>query len=807
MPNKPLILLCALLLGTKAPAQHPDDEYYPYEPRAEERAPELVVDTSLFYRAVQTGDDLFAAQTDYTLSFVAAKRRGAEPGAEPASLCGIGIPMRYATALRLVGFEERRYTELNGETLRPGSAADSREFAWPEGLRAASRSLAAGFSDRNYLARIRMTVGGPLGRGWSGTAAADLRTGRDMHVRGVFTEAATAACALRKRFGDDCDLLLTVVLPAGSYGMRTSSVEEAFVLLDDPLYNPCWGYQNGKVRNSRIRRECVPLLTSACRLRLSETTVLHAAAGLRAGIRKFSSLGWYDARTPMPDHYKYLPSHTGDRETQEAWRSNDTHLTQIDWDELWQQNRMAGRAVHALEERVERLADVQCRLGFRTEPDDRFSFDYGLAFRRTDSRRYKRMRDLLGAPALTDIDHYLVDDDTYGNLLQNDLRHPGRQVREGDRFGYDYSLVRVEAGGWVRIAYRSDRLLVRLDAELREAAIRRRGHFEKELFPGSRSYGPSRRIRLTPYTIRGSAGYSFSPRSYLEIAAAVGAETPRDEELFLQPQYNNRTVDRPVVQRTLAAEANYRLTGRTVALQATLFVRSTLDESRTLRYYDDLAATYCDLAVSGIGRLHYGAEAALEWRPSYRWTLTAAASAARYAYSRDPHLTVYSDTDNTIVENRAVSHMGGCTTGGAPQLCGTAGAAYFGPHGWGFRAAASFAGARYVEPAYLRRTERIARQAAASREAFDAFMRQERLGDLCMLDATLFKTFRFGRSRLTATLMVRNLLNRRRDYYDGYESLRVGRSRSGDDYTYAPRATRYLAVYPRSVYLTISYKF
>ena len=151
--------------------------------------------------------------------------------------------------------------------------------------------------------------------------------------------------------------------------------------------------------------------------------------------------------------------------------------------------------------------------------------------------------------------------------------------------------------------------------------------------------------------------------------------------------------------------------------------------------------------------------------------------------------------------------MGGCTTGGAPQLCGTAGAAYFGPHGWGFRAAASFAGARYVEPAYLRRTERIARQAAASREAFDAFMRQERLGDLFMLDATLFKTFRFDRSRLTATLMVRNLLNRRRDYYDGYESLRVGRSRSGDDYTYAPRATRYLAVYPRSVYLTISYKF
>ena len=51
------------------------------------------------------------------------------------------------------------------------------------------------------------------------------------------------------------------------------------------------------------------------------------------------------------------------------------------------------------------------------------------------------MRDLLGARYLTDIDRYLIDDDTYSNLLQNDLRHPDREIREGDRFGYDYALL------------------------------------------------------------------------------------------------------------------------------------------------------------------------------------------------------------------------------------------------------------------------------------------------------------------------------------------------------------------------------
>lgn len=807
MPKRPLLLLCALLLCNGLSAQRPDDEYYPYENRFEERTPEIVVDTSLFYRAVQTADDLFAALTDYPLAFTASKRRGSEYAAQTLSLYGIDIPKYHAPGLRLLGFEERRPAGLAEETRCTGRTVGGREFVHPAGRRAAARSALVGFSDRSYLTRIRFSASGPLGRGWEGTAAADLRAGRDLHIEGVFTEAAAADFALRKTFDDDHELVLTALLSAGIYGTRTSSVEEAFVLLNDPLYNPAWGIQNGKVRNSRIRREWLPLLTAAYRLRLSDATVLHASAGLQTGVRKYSMLGWYDARTPMPDNYKYLPGYTGDRETDEAWRMNDTHFTQINWDELWQQNRMTGRAVYALEDRVERLCDVQGRIRFRTEPDDRLSFDYGVSFRYSDSRNYKQMRDLLGAPCLVDIDQYLMDDDTYGNRLQNDLRHPDRRIGPGDRFGYDYSLAGIEAGAWILAAYRSDRLSARIGAEVRERAVHRRGHFEKELFPGDRSYGRSRTVRFSPFTVKGSLGWSFSPRSYLEVAAMAGSAAPRDEDLFLQPQYNNRTIDAPVGQRTLAAEANYRFAGRNLSIQASVFVVSTLDGCRTQRYYDDLSSTYCDMVVTGIGTLHRGAELAVEWRPSYRWVLTAAAAAGRYAYSRDPRITVYSDADNTVVESRAASHMGGCTIGGAPQLSGTAGAAYFGPKGWGFRATAGYAGARYVEAAFLRRTERIARQAAASPEAFEAFMAQERLQDLCMVDIALFKSFYFDRSRLTASLTVRNLLNEHRGYYNGYESLRAGRSRSGDDSTYAPRATRYLSVYPRSFYLTISYKF
>lgn len=100
-----------------------------------------------------------------------------------------------------------------------------------------------------------------------------------------------------------------------------------------------------------------------------------------------------------------------------------------------------------------------------------------------------RCATLLGADHITDIDQYLVDDDTYGNLLQNDLRHPGRTVREGDRFGYDYALSTREATVRLSAEYRSDRLRADVALALGDAVVLRRGYYEKELFPGTQSLG------------------------------------------------------------------------------------------------------------------------------------------------------------------------------------------------------------------------------------------------------------------------------------------------------------------------------
>ena len=764
--------LLFLLFPCAAAAQYPGDEYYPYAER-EERRELLTTDSTIFYRAVQSPSDLYGLRTGFNLPQVALRRRGLDYTLERTSLMGVAVSYRYLAALRLLGAEEQRYAGLAAAPGEPAAAGGMRAFRFSDGEPLQPFLASVRFTDRNYLVGAKAAVSASPGDGWRISAALDVRTGRDMHVEGVFTNAVTAGLRLARRFGEGHELSVLCIVPPSVRGTRLSSSEEAFTLTGDRLYNPAWGWQDGRVRNSRVRRETVPLALAAYAVPLSASTSL--AATLAA---------------------------------EQAWLARDPRYTQIDWDELIRQNRMAGgHAVYALEDRVERLCNLAFDASFATEADARLTLRYGVSLRRENTRSYKQMRDLLGAGYVTDIDRFLIDDDTYSNLLQNDLRHPGRTVREGDRFGYDYALTLRGAALRLQADYRSDRFRADLSVVLGSDAVSRRGYYEKELFPGGQSYGPSRVMRFTPYTLKVAAGWAFTPRRYIEIAAAAAARTPRAGDLFFQPLYNNRTVDNPVPERIYAAELNCRLTGPVVDFQAAFFAAMTLDGIETRTYYDDMASVYCDMAVTGVGRMSCGAEAAADIRLSYRWLLSLAASAGRYEYIRDPRVTVLSDVDNSAVDVQAVSRMGGCETGGAPQLTALAEIAWFGPKGWGCRASAGYAGRRYVEPMPLRRTDRIAGQGGITREFFDAFTRQERLPDAFTLDAALFKSFRFERSRLTASLMLRNLTGEADTVYGGYESLRVRRIRPGDDTLYAPHASRCTYAWPRSFYLTISYRF
>lgn len=804
---KRLLAVCLVLLSSRAVAQYaPEDLYYPYAEPEVEGLPDVEVDTLPLYHIIYFDQSLYEETTRYALPRVTIRHRGESFHSERAYVAGVGVDYRHFALLRGVGVEEHYAVGASiGETA-PGSTGGVRSFRLVAQQRDNPYNASVRLTDRNYLVSGRVQMQHRAGK-WFLSSLLDARGGNDMRIKGVFTNGLSAALSASRSLRNGADLAFFVGLPLSERGLRSAVTEEAMTLVDDRYYNSSWGMQGGKERNARVRREMIPLVVANLRHQLSEQTRLELALGGEYGIRRQSALNWFDARTPLPDNYRYMPSYTGDRETEEAWRQGDSRYTQIDWEELINQNRLAdGEAVYALEERVSRPLKLSASVDFHTQIEG-WMLRYGLRANYRNTRYYKEMDDLLGADFLTDIDQYLIDDDTYGNRLQNDLRNPSRRIGEGDRFGYDYALCATEAAAYLGASWASHRLRLELIGELGYSTLSREGYYEKELFPGALSYGRSKRIVLNPYRLKANARWAFSPTQALEVSLAAGADQPAEEHLFLQPLYNNRAVDNPTEERFYGAQIHYNEQGYKLNFQLTAFATLRLDGIETRRYYDDLAATYADMTTSGLGVRALGLEGAVAWRVSPRWQLSAAASLGDYRYVRDARVTVLSDVDNSPIDRDAVSHLDGCRVGGAPALTATFGVRYYGPRGWGARLSSGYAGRRYVDLEPLRRTDRVARQNGTTPEAFAAFTAQERLDDAFTVDCSLFKSFYFNdESSLLVMLHLNNLTDRANCSY-GYESLRSQWVGEDTGAMRMPQATRYLYTTPRTVALQVSYRF
>ena len=812
-----VVLLCS---ASAVYAQSRSDEYGYPEVDAEELAPDIDTDTALFYNSLRQADDLYDKVAGHRLSFVENRRRNVGYGRQRLLCEGVRLPVGSARLLRALGAAESRTDAAAavcaGARAGVGTAtcsfAERAEITEWAAASETTGSVGASFATRGYSAGIRASVAAAIGRGWELQATVEARTGRDLHVDGVFLNSAGAALRVAKRFGGGSSLSLIAAAEPSMRGLRSASAAEAFDLTGNTLYNPSWGWHNGQQRNSRVRREAVPFAVVAYSLPLGESTLLTAVVAAQAGIIRRSSLGWYDAATPMPDNYRYLPGYfTGAsaRAVEDAWRAGDARYTQINWAELYTVNRMSDRgAVYALEDRVQQTTRLTVSVGGKTTLGRGTTISYGVDAEYSSERCYKQMRDLLGASFTVDIDYFLIDDDSFANSRQNDLQNPDRIVRHGDRFGYDYALIRRSAAVYAAAEYSAGRFDMHMAGRIGVQTAHRHGYFEKELFAGSGSLGDSEKVRLATYAAAAELGWSISPRHRISALLHASAEAPDTEDLFLNPQYNNRSVGPAAALRRFGAEIKARTAFDAMTVQASLFAESQRGGIRSMQYYDDLAGEFCDMSVSGIDILTYGIEAAATFTISQRWYADAAVAAMQCKYSSDPTVRVWTDSANSVVDAGSASHMGGCVPGGVPRLTAVLKAGYRSRNGWSIALAAAWAAARRAEPSFVRRTERVAYQAASSPEAFGAIVAQETLPDALNVDLNLSKRWLTGRSsRITAALTICNLLGERGNIHSAYESQRVRHVARGIQSDFVPLPTRYLYTYPRSVVLTASYSF
>lgn len=819
-----IVLIVATIVGYTSPAmaqsEDEEEDYYLYKfyDEDEERYNAALFDSYPYSAAHLPHAGAIAnigAIAEAGMRSVMNSPRGANRTEERYMVGNIGVNYTTSTALMSLGITRERHPGIS-YAIASGTTAPTTSFSLDhKGERPRSgHYLRAEFSGRNYLMGIsqrsvyRLSKGGVERHSdWLLAHSARIRAGRDIYVAGVYNNAVDLALYASRSWNDNT-LHLIAIMPWSERGSRRASLEEAFTLVNNTMYNPAWGYQAGRMRNANVATTLRPEALVVWHRDLSKSLQLSMVGNISYDNSGFTKLTNLKASTPSPDNYRYLPSYFDDEEVRNmvtnSWINNDIRFTQIDWDELYHTNLLQGdgHAVYLVDNSLTNTlhSAISAKLQYRIAG---ITIHGGVILDYTTSHEFKSVKDLLGGEHILNIDYANEDDTSLEAPPHNNLREGERKVHEGDHYGYDYRLSRYHGELYTTLEMKFGRTSLAASLHVASEITKRRGYYEKSLFPGRGSYGLSPSLSTLPYRINVAWFYHLGKHN-ISASAMFRAHSPEVKDMFLQPQYNNRTVAAPRTSNSFSLEASYNFTNERISVVATAYLTTHSRLTKVVRYYDDVAKSMADGTVTNIAILNTGIEVAAKVNWLRRLHSTIMFTASSHRYTRNADVAVYSDTNNTLLA-KSTSLIKGAHTS-TPEITLYGDVEYRPTDSWLLRLAGRYWGLRYAEPSLVRRSEHIVTHAPSTQER-EGIMKQERLGDAVMVDLVASKSFRLKNGALLSLqLSVNNLLGSKA-VYRSYEQNRILTTTTDSHTHLRPFANMMQYVYPRTYRAMVSLWF
>jgi hypothetical protein len=718
-----------------------------------------------------------------------------------------------------------------------GDVQGSRYYDISPAVQSRQSKMTYSLANKTYAQRIMLTHStGVSDKGWAFSVSAGRRWANEGYIPGTFINAYSYYVGASKYTGSR-SLLSAILLGSFSErGKAAAATDELFDLSGSHYYNPNWGYQDGRVRNTRINRQHIPALMISFEHQPSEKTLWRSALCVQAGNTSNSALDWYKGPDPRPDYYRNLPSFfaADDPATaaalSETLRNDPDHKLQVDWQRLYAANysnyewlRNANgingndiygrRSVYVIGNDVEQVRKISLGSSLHKQLPRRCSWDAGLHARVQQTTYYRELADLLGGD-------YFLNNNMFAEqqfpanpaFMQQDLTVPDRAVRQGEKYRYHF-----------RYDFRQITAWSQLQADLRKwhffAAARanytqysRTGYYRSGLFPDQSEGTISVAV---PPALSGKAGitYKVNGRNYLFANACVTQEDPGADNRFIAPRTRSQLLEQVPLQLTQSMEGGYLMKAPRLNIRAVFYATLVSNATSIRRFYNDDPAyqTFVNYAMQGIGMQMSGTELAMAWQLNPVLSLQAVAALGQAFYTNNPHIQVFNDNDTTLQPGTRRAYIKNYYLPVGPQSAYGAGASYNGRRYWYARINASYLAQNYVAINPDRRTYEAAGLMPAGSPQYNAIYTQERLDPFFVLDVSGGKSLRLRkiskaiawRWTLNMNAGVSNVLNNRNIKTGGYEQLRYDFANNNP----AKFPSKYFYGYGRTFLLSLGLKY
>ena len=686
----------------------------------------------------------------------------------------------------------------------------------------------------NSMYRFRAMVSyasGLLDNGWSYAFSFSTRQGGNSYVDGVYYNAYGYFASVEKRFGGDRhNLALTILGAPTERGAQQASTQEAYDLLSNNYYNPNVGKQDGKLRNSRVRDYHEPIVMLNYGFDISSNTKLAAAASFRFGKNGYSALTWTDGPDPRPDYYRYLPSYfaldknyVGAAWQQVYWQANYRDIRHFDWEQMYQTNynqndpldeQIYGpgrRSNYMVEERHTDQLDWNLVASFSHIFRDDSRINGGLSLRRNRTEYYSQVKDLLGGDYWADIDKFAERDfgsntEAYQNNLDyyNKYGH-AHAAKVGDKYSYDYYAHVLSTRAWASYGFNIGGLGITVGGEVGYAKLWREGLWRKGLFPDN-SKGDSRKLDYLTYKAKGNFSYRFSAAHAVEANVVYMQEAPEFQSSFVSPRTRNTTTPGLSAERVLGVDASYNLRYGDFKARISGYYTRIYDQSKVISYYDDVAATFTNFAMSGIDKVHFGLEAAVSIPIYHTLALNGAVSWGQYTYDSNPYYLQTQDNSGDIVSDGYV-YWKDFRVESTPQTAVNVGLSWRSNNNIYLSADFNYYNNMYLSMSPIYRTDAVITGGMAPGD-IEHLRRQEKFDSAYTLNASIGKNWYIHRKyTLGFSLDVKNILNNQDIKTGGYEQTRLSKNTETTVTTYQAFDSKYFYMFGTTYYLNLYFRF
>lgn len=641
----------------------------------------------------------------------------------------------------------------------------------PSAMRPGTR-VSSSLSNRTYTARLMATHSSGLqANGLAYAVSASGRWAQEGYIEGTLYDAYSFFGAVEYHLNPQHSVAFTAILAQNRRG-RSAAITEEVYALKGSQYNPFWGEQDGRIRNSRERMVFEPLFLLNYELELEKLT-WNTGVAYQLGTQSRSRLGYFNATNPDPTYYRYLPSYhlnspiganfINANLAREAFSKGG----QIVWEQLYTANTLnAGKAAYVLYDDVAQNTRILLSSSLNYTLNEKIKLGFGANFRTLTSENYAEIQDLLGARFHEDID---VFSDTLNDLNGNVTK------TEGEKFSYNYgtNASQVEAFGQVEVTGKRWSGFVAVAAA--NFDVQREGRFANGRFPEN-SLGTSEKVTLTSLSYKGGCTYFFSGRHWL---SAHGAQVERPltlQNIFINSRENNDIVPNLQNETVTTVDLNYvfrlpDLTGRISAFYA-MFQNTT--DINFFFVDSGFGSDFVQEVSTDLDKLHQGIELGVEYQASATVKLSLVANLGQYVYANNPSVHINFDTagpEEDLIDpggrlDLGTANLKGVKLAQGPQTAFSVGLEYRSPKYWWIGGTANYLDDNYSNVSTITRTQSFlidpetgARFPEATEENVAQLLQQHPLDAIYLFNLVGGKSWIVNKKYVSAFVSVNNLFD------------------------------------------------